>query len=217
MAGVAFNIQNRREIESRREKESGVLAEETENETFGEQANAGIGESAEAVMNPDEAPSEISRTIELIGEAAYNEMTRRIDTIASRHADQMNVTVGLTCGPDTFDGAHELHRLLPGQPVKLVACRAEGVDTIDVYFNGVRIGRLALNEANDINSLLKHNKIAGAYVAEQNCFGKIGSHQMDLIIFYEPRNNEKKNFFANNSAIRVYKNRKEATQDICLN
>ncbi|MDE6006799.1 MAG: hypothetical protein K2G67_04525 [Muribaculaceae bacterium] len=190
MAGIAFNIRNLREIDDRHSDER------TEQE----------------IEDP-----ELKRTIKLIGERAYKEMTQRIDVIMNRHSDDRNRTISLTCGPDTFDGAHELHGLLPGQALKLVSCRSEGVDTIDVYFNGVRIGRLALNEVQSINSLLTSNKIVGAYVAEQNCFRKIGSHQMDIIIFYKPRKVEKKESHILKSGLEIFKNKKEATKNICMN
>lgn len=190
LAGVVFNMQNRRAIEHKREKRNHLGA--------------------------DEDP-EISHTIDLIGKSAYREMTERIERIMKEHSGHKNCKLSLTCGPDTFDGAHELHGLLPGQSVKLLQCRAEGVDTIDVYYNGVRIGRLALNEARHLCSLLEHNSIIAAYVAEQNCYRKIGSHQMDIIVFYKRREIAKKDYHKINSGIRMYKNRKEATKNICLN
>lgn len=190
IAGIAFNIQNRRAIADKR----------------------GNG-------NPDksEEDPEIRHTIDLIGKGAYKEMTERIERIMKEHSGHKNCRLSLTCGPDTFDGAHELHSLLPGQPVKLLHCRAEGVETIDVYYNGVRIGRLALNEARHLLSLLEHNSIIAAYVAEQNCYRKIGSHQMDIIVFYKQREKEKKDYHKIYSDIKIFKNRKEATKYICLN
>lgn len=211
IATIAFNMQSRHEIKHRRQKENLLYTRRPE-----EEENSEDRVIIEPVSTSD-ADKEIMRTIELIGHKAYEEMTDRINKIMHRHGSQNSATVSLTCGPDTLDGAHELHRLLPGQPLKLVNCRAEGVDTIDVYFNGVRIGRLALDEADTILSIMRDNSITAAYVAEQNCFGRIGSHQMDIIVFYEPRKRIHRIADVLAPALNSVKKSYVTTKNICMN
>ncbi|MBD5205892.1 MAG: hypothetical protein HDS84_05910 [Bacteroidales bacterium] len=165
----------------------------------------------------DAQDREIMRTIQLIGHKAYKEMTNRINNIVKRHRFQNSMTVSLTCGPDTFDGAHELHRLLPGEPLKLIMCRTSGVDTIDAYFNGVRIGRLALTEAYTISEVMKTNRIVGAYVAEQNCYGCLNSHQMNIIIFFEERKRQSAFTELIKKSMHSIANSKKTTTEICMN
>lgn len=127
------------------------------------------------------------RTIDLIGEKAYCEMTERIDALLLRHKGQLCESIPLTCGPGTQAAADELHSLLPGMPLELTLCSEAGVAMIDVYSNGERIGRFALESAAIVRNLMQGNSLKGAYVAEQNCFGIEGSHQLAVIIFYEPK------------------------------
>lgn len=162
LASLTFALQTRYEIRKRREARNRERLEALK-ETTGDR-----------------------RTIDLIGEEAYHDMTRRIEEILERHSHQNCINLTLTCGPDTVDGAHELHSLLPGYPIKLVNCSEGGVETVDVYYNGCRVGRFALLDAMTIRRLMSRNHIRGAYVAEQNCYGIINSHQLAIIIFYEP-------------------------------
>ena len=147
----------------------------------GTRTRAGRKGRREDAENAGEADE---RTIELIGEEEFREMSRRIDSIMRRHAGHHGVTLQLTCGPDTKAGADNLHSILPGSPLHLVLCREGGVEWIDVYHCGDRIGRLALNEAALVMQLIKSNEIKAVYVAEQNCYGIEGSHKMIIIIFY---------------------------------
>jgi hypothetical protein len=128
-----------------------------------------------------------TRTIDLIGEEAYHDMTARIERIIELHGHQACQTFTLTCGPDSADGSRELHRILPGCQLRLCACREDGVDWIDVYCNGARIGRMALLDALEISEIMENNHIRGAYVSEQNCYGIEDSHQIGIILFYEPK------------------------------
>lgn len=211
MAAVAFNIQSRQQVKQKRLEE---------NLLYSSQSDEDFKNDDRVIIDPvstTEADKEIMRTIDLIGHKAYVEMTERINRIMHRHGSQNSATVSLTCGPDTLDGAHELHRLLPGQPLKLVSCRAEGVDTIDIYFNGVRIGRLALEEAETILTIMRENSITAAYVAEQNCFGRIGSHQMDIIVFYEPRKRMHHLADVIAPALNTVKKAYSTTKNICMN
>lgn len=208
LAGIGFNIQARREVRERRlGKESG-REDELPADSLPYRTRADESE---------EHCDGIARTIELIGEKAYREMKARIDRIVSAHENQRCVNVSLTCGPDTFDGAHELHRLLPGQALNLVTCAAGGVETIDVYFNGARVGRLALNDAETIREVMKGNKITGVYVAEQNCYGLAGSHQMDIIIFYDSKQGYTPLTVAYRHAMRMLSSKQPVTANICQN
>ena len=163
LAGLAFNLQTAASVKMRR----------TDSRR----------RKAESVMH---AAGE-QRTIDLIGEKTYKEMTERIDDILQKHSHQQCMTLNLTCGPDTKEGAAELHSLLPGTQLQLNQCTEGGVDWIDVYAAGARIGRLALLEASSVREISKANYIRGAYVAEQNCYGIEDSHRMALIIFYESK------------------------------
>ncbi|MDE5644570.1 MAG: hypothetical protein K2I45_02890 [Muribaculaceae bacterium] len=155
-----------------------------------------------------------SRTIDLIGEDAYHDMTARIERIIELHGHQACQTFALTCGPDTAEGSRELHRILPGCPLRLCMCREDGVDWIDVYCNGARIGRMALLDACEITDIMTTNHIRGAYVSEQNCYGVEDSHQIGIIIFYEPK--EKRGLGAD-SGLTAEAGPENATHDFCPN
>lgn len=144
--------------------------------------------AAEAAMTNTNSSQ---RTIDLIGEEAYNAMTERIDKILREHSHEPCVTLSLTCGPDTEEGAKELHSILPGTPIQLTLCNEGGVDTVDVYNNGLRIGRFALLEAMTIYEIMKNNVLRAAFVAEQNCYGIQDSLQLAIIVFYEPKTKTK--------------------------
>lgn len=133
-----------------------------------------------------------SRTIDLIGREAYRAMTERIDGILRKHAHHPCLSLDLTCAPTDRDGADELHRLLPGAELHLLTCNQGGVGWIDVYSNGLRVGRLALLEADAVGKILRCNHVCGVYVSEQNCFGIEDSHRLSLIIFYEDKQAEER-------------------------
>lgn len=130
--------------------------------------------------------SQEERTIELIGEEEFENMTMRIENILKRHSAQKCVCLNLTCGPDTEEGSVELHKILPGEDIQLVLCMEEGVDSIDAYHNGARIGRFTLMESFVVHKLMKFNHIRGTYIAQQNCYGIESSQDIKIILFYEP-------------------------------
>lgn len=163
LAGLAFNLQTAASVKRHREDKQRKVAE--------------------SALRCDSE----QRTIDLIGEDTYNDMTRRIDKILRDHCRQQCVTLNLTCGPDSKEGSQQLHSILPGTELMLNRCEEGGVDWVDVYAGGARIGRLALLEAQTINEIAKLNYIKGAYVAEQNCYGIEDSHRLAIIIFYEPK------------------------------
>lgn len=135
----------------------------------------------------DNHGSKEQHTIELIGEDAFKRMSARIDEILQNNAGRQSVTLDLTCGPDTAEGAETLHELLPGTELMMVSCRETGVEWIDIYAHGRRIGRLTLSEAETVKNIMQNNLIKKAYVAEQNCFGIEDSYQMSIILYFEPR------------------------------
>ncbi len=163
LAAVAFNMQARFETRLKRDEKRTQMIEELR------------------------ARHEDLRTVDLIGEKAYHDMTDRIDRILREHCHQQCLTLEMTCGPDNRCCAEELHKLLPGDELCLEPCRESGVEWIDVYSNGMRIGRLALLEAGAVRDTMKSNHIRGVYVAEQNCYGIEDSHKISLIMFYEPK------------------------------
>lgn len=126
-------------------------------------------------------------TVGLIGEEAYNAMTIRINHILDKHKMQPCISVKLTIGPDTKAAARRLHKILPGEEVKLNLCSEQGVKYVDVYSKGERIGRLTLMENLIVRETMETNHLRGAYVAEQNCYGIKDSHELSVIIFYEPK------------------------------
>lgn len=170
-SGVAFNLQARHDARSQRE----ALRRERIEHLYGEPQYDAYDAAGDA------------RTIDLIGEEEYHKMTERIDSLLRRHGHQPCLTLNLTCGPDTDEGADELHHILPGMPLRLNLCSEGGVQWVDVYYNGARIGRLALLESMTLRDAMRHNHIRGAYVAEQNCFGIEDSHMLAIIVFYEPK------------------------------
>lgn len=46
---------------------------------------------------------------------------------------------------------------------------------------------MALLDALEISEIMENNHIRGAYVSEQNCYGIEDSHQIGIILFYEPK------------------------------
>lgn len=164
LAALAFNMQARYEMRRRREAETAF----------------------ESDIDRMRAPDQETRTIDLIGEEAYAEMTQRIDRVLRDHCHHPCITLELTCGPDSRNGNELLHKTLPGDPLTLNPCTEMGVEWVDVYSNGVRIGRLALEEAEEYGRIIRKAHVCGAYVAEQNCYGIEDSHRMSIIVFYEP-------------------------------
>lgn len=168
-SGVAFNLQARHQVRARREAARRRCAREI---LRGQTGDAGY-----------------DHTIDLIGEEEFHRMTERVDHIRKRHGHQPCMRLNLTCGPDTTAGADELHHILPGMPLRLTLCTEGGVNWIDVYFNGPRIGRLALMESMILRDAMRSNYVRGAYVAEQNCFGIEDSHLLSIIVFLEKKDN----------------------------
>lgn len=193
IAALAFNLQTRHEIRIRRE----------------ERRRARI----EAIR--DECAD--ARTIDLIGEEAYREMTDRISRVLKKHKEDACLFVNLTCGPDSREGSEELHRLLPGMELSLVPCSQEGLECVDVYHNGARVGRLTLTEADTLYGTMSDNRVMGAYVAEQNCYGIEDSHQMGIIVFYEPKENRSRVLKEMREAARRYAKKGIMAADICQN
>lgn len=174
LAALIFNIDNAYKIRRRRVEKLLYANKRAANSRDKENKTASSDEDI--------------RTIELIGETAYRNMNERIEKIMCRHSSHRCLSLNMTCGPDTKDGSTELHHILPGEEVKLILCSERGLKSVDVYHNGIRIGRLTLLESQSIRNILTSNHIRGAYVAEQNCY-EIDALDLRLIIFYEQKNN----------------------------
>lgn len=167
-SAIAFNLQATHRVRTRREA-------------------ARLRRSEELLRGQSDRA--VDHTIDLIGEEEFHRMTERVDLILKRHGHQPCMRLNLTCGPDTPAGADELHHILPGMPLRLTLCTEGGVNWIDVYFNGPRIGRLALMESMILRDAMRSNYVRGAYVAEQNCFGIEDSHLLSIIVFLEKKEN----------------------------
>ena len=76
LAAVAFNMQARFETRMKRDEKRTQMIEELR------------------------ARHEDLRTVDLIGEKAYHDMTDRIDRILREHCHQQCLTLEMTCGPD---------------------------------------------------------------------------------------------------------------------
>lgn len=174
LAGIAFNYEARRQVWLRRARKEFSSMRDRRHDTCTQEQ------------------SEETGTIELIGEEAYSEMADRIDMILRTHGRQPSINLSLSCGPDSAEGEEELHKMLPGYEVQLMLCCEEGVRWVDVYYNGFRVGRLALLESDAVRALLDSCHIRAAYVSEQNCFGIEGSYDLRIIVFYEPKKREER-------------------------
>lgn len=161
------------------------------------------------VANDEFTEDEIN-TIQLIGARAYAEMNQRINALLLKHKFQQCMTLRLTCGATCKCAKKELHSLLPGEPVMLTPCPEGGVDWIDLYSNGMRIGRFALQEAEMLRETMEYNYIKGAYVAEQNCYGIEDSTQLGIILFYVSKEEIESNKLSQ-------QNYNTQTKDICQN
>lgn len=135
----------------------------------------------------DQLSDSDTHTIDLIGREAFDAMNDRIEQILNTHKTHLCISVRLTCGTQSEQGREQLHRILPGMPVELLPSVEDGIDWIDVFSEGKHIGRFALMETMLIRDCMESNHIRGAYVAEQNCFGIPESHELSIIIFYEPK------------------------------
>lgn len=137
-------------------------------------------------MDPKEAA-----TRQLIGDEAYEKMVARVDEVIRRHQRDNCISVALTSGPDNEKGWKELNRILPGDPVWLKKSSHDGVDCVDVFSGGFRIGRLMLTAAGKVFDVLDNAIVTGSYVAEQNSWGDSNVVAMRIIIFHRPaRENE---------------------------
>ena len=192
-AAVAFHLQARHDIRIRREERQRERIESLKDEC--------------ATL----------RTIDLIGEEAYDRMTEQIGKVLKRHESHCCTIVNLTCGPDSREGSEELHSLLPGVELNLVACSQEGLDCIDIYHNGARIGRLLLDDADQLFDIMKSSRITGTYVAEQNCYGIETSHQMCIIVFYKPAEKPANILKELKEAARRYAQKCATVTNICQN
>lgn len=142
--------------------------------------------SRRRLVRHEDTDGSYTSTRRLIGEEAYREMNRRVESLLGKHKADECISVNLTCGPDNEQEAAELHHLLPGEPVNLSRCSSGGMDCIDVYSRGFRIGRLVLKDADDAIEVMNKSSVTGAYVAEQNCYGESSEIALRIVIFHSP-------------------------------
>lgn len=131
--------------------------------------------------------SPAARTRRLLGEKKYSRMVENVDSVVYTHRGDEFITVGLTSGTDTGEGARRLHELLPGDPLFLHRADCDDLKTVDVYSEGRRVGRLLLDDALTAEGLMDKKSVTGVYVAEQNSFGACDHTRLSLIIFYTDR------------------------------
>lgn len=144
-------------------------------------------EAASPAGSYDEIPEGERQTRALIGDDAYERMAGAVDRLLVRHKADKCVSVVLTSGPDGPGAANELHHLLPGDPLCLRRSPETGIDTVDVYADGYRIGRLLLGDADQVLAVMETAVITGVYVAEQNCYSDCQGTDLRLIVFFTPR------------------------------
>lgn len=134
-----------------------------------------------------ESDSQENATRRLIGDEAYERMEENVRGILSGHRADRSINVSLSTGPDTPQGEQEFHSLLPGDPLWLRRSSEEGVDVVDVYSGGYRIGRLMLEAAQRVISIMDKDVITGSYVSEQNSYGDCDTSSLGIVIFHTPR------------------------------
>ena len=132
-------------------------------------------------------PEGEAMTRALIGDDTFETMKFTVENILKRHKDDNGVTISLTSGCESAHASSVLHSLLPGDELSLVKNEECGLEMIDVYAAGYRVGRLLLGDADIALSVMRDNTLTGAYVAEQNCYGDCNIVDMKIILFFSPR------------------------------
>ncbi len=123
----------------------------------------------------------------LIGDDNFERMRDTVENLLQRHVADKCINVELTSGADSEEGARRLHSLLPGDPLTLRKNTESGLELVDVYSDGYRVGRLLLGDADKAIDVMKNSSLTGVYVAEQNCFGDCSYVDLRLILFFTPR------------------------------
>lgn len=126
-------------------------------------------------------------TVRLIGETAYRKMCLCVEAITRKHIGQQRAIFPLNCPPLSRKGKELLHKLLPGDSLQINYTSEQGVPVIDVYAQGICIGRIALDEVDAIMEITRNRHITGIYVAEQNCYGIPDSLNLDIILYLIPK------------------------------
>lgn len=146
-------------------------------------APADMMAAGQEVVDPSLSDAE-RQTRRLIGNEAYDNMTKVVDGILKHHRFDRSVTVMLTSGPENSEAAAELHRLLPGDSLCLRRTTDKGLDMINVYSKGLRIGRLMLGDADAVSAVMDSAVLTGCYVAEQNSYGDCDTSSVGIIVFH---------------------------------
>lgn len=167
-AGLAGTEGRRRRLARRMESAQKAFTQEIKHES--------------AHPAPELSSEEYTRR--LIGDEAYARMEKKVEHILRYHRGEKSINVSLTAGPDTEHGREELHRLLPGDPLWMRKNVEGGMDVIDVYSGGYRIGRLMLDDAAKALRIMRTSILTGSYVAEQNCWGNCDDVALGIILFH---------------------------------
>lgn len=133
-----------------------------------------------------EISPEEKATRNLLGDDVYDNMVKRVDAVLSRHSGDRSVSIPLTMGPDSLAGEEELHRLLPGDPLWLRKANYDGMDIVEVFSGGFRIGRLLTSDAMRALQVMDNDTVTGSYVSEQNSWGDCDTSFLRLVLFYRP-------------------------------
>ncbi|MCM1153670.1 MAG: hypothetical protein NC328_08470, partial [Muribaculum sp.] len=100
------------------------------------------------------------------------------------HTGDLCMSIGVSCGPATEQGWHQLHMMLPGDELTLRRSEDKGVECVDVISDNIIIGRMMLTAASKALEIIERYDVKGVYVAEQNSYGDSDIMSMRVIIFY---------------------------------
>lgn len=118
---------------------------------------------------------------------SHEDITQKVNHLITRHKADKCITVALTSGAASREASLRLHSLLPGDPLCLRRNVEGGLELVDVYSDGYRVGRLLLGDAENAFKVMRDSIMTGAYVAEQNCYGDPSSVDLKIILFFTPR------------------------------
>ena len=128
-----------------------------------------------------------SATRALIGDEIFETMKVTVSNLLEHHKADKSLTISLTSGCESRQAARVLHSLLPGDELCLRRNVECGLELVDVYAAGFRIGRLVLGDAERAFNIMRRSEVTGVYVAEQNCYGECSGVDMKIILFFSSR------------------------------
>ncbi len=124
------------------------------------------------------------RTEELIGHDAYVKMIERVDKLIADHKEDGCTIINITSGSNDRDAMHELHHLLPGEPLEMSKYLEDGMECIGVYSRGMRVGSLMLKDAADYLETARNHDVTGIYVARQDCYEDYSHLDLGIIVYF---------------------------------